>query len=117
MTLSPRYLFLIAGAAFALLVFWPGTRDGGAVAQVRDLIGSSHVVLFSAEWCGYCDRLRDELNRTATPFAEFDIEQSGPGHRAWSQLGGRGVPLTLVGDEVVAGYQPGRIPALATAGR
>jgi len=115
MTLSPRHLFLIAGVAFALLVFWPGTRSDST--DVRAMVGDSHVVLFSAEWCGYCDRLRDELKQSATPFAEFDIEQSSTGRRAWTQLGGRGVPLTLVGDDVIAGYQPGRIPALATAAR
>jgi mycoredoxin len=116
MTLSPRHLFLIAGVVFALVVFWPDGRADG-IREVRQLVGESHVVLFSAEWCGYCDRLRDELTRTATPFAEFDIEQSSAGHRAWSQLGGRGVPLTLVGDNLIAGYQPGRVPSLAATGR
>lgn len=115
MTLSPRHLFLIAGVVFALVVFWPGAR-ADEVGKARALVGNNQVVLFSAEWCGYCDRLRAELERTGTPFAEFDIEKSGTGHRAWSQLGGRGVPLTLVGDEVVSGFQPGRVPALA-AGR
>lgn len=112
MSITPRLLFTIAGVAFALIVLWPGaSRD--AVADARDRVGQDHVILFSAEWCGYCDRLRADLVRAKVDFSERDIEQSTSTHDAWRTLGGRGVPLTLVGDDVVHGYDPARVLDLA----
>lgn len=32
-------------------------------------------VLYSTSWCGYCFRLKSQLNREQIPFDEVDIEQ------------------------------------------
>lgn len=116
MALPPRLLFAIAGVAFAAIVFWPG-RQADAVTRARALVGDGKVVMLSAEWCGYCNRLRADLNRRNVPFAEFDVEKTSAGRGAWKELGGRGVPVTLVGDQVIRGYDPQRILALAASGR
>ena len=114
MQITPRVLFTVAGVAFAMIVLWPGSgRD--AVAEARAVVGADRVVLFSAQWCGYCDRLRDELTRARVDFTEHDIEQSAGSHDAWQALGGRGVPVTLVDSVVVHGFDPGRILTLARA--
>ena len=33
------------------------------------------VTMYSTTWCGYCRRLKDQLDREGIPFAEVDIEQ------------------------------------------
>lgn len=112
MSISPRLLFMFAGVLFALIVLWPGAK-ADAVAQARSLVGQDRVVLLTAEWCGYCDRLRSDLKRAQVPFAEHDVEQSSSGSGAWKALQGRGVPMTLIGNAVVNGYDPQRIIELA----
>jgi glutaredoxin len=112
MPISPRLLFTIAGVLFALIVLWPGSK-ADAVTQARLLVGQDRVVLLTAEWCGYCDRLRSDLKRAQVPFAEHDVERSSSGSGAWQALQGRGVPMTLVGNAVVSGYDPKRIIELA----
>lgn len=32
-------------------------------------------VMYSTPWCGYCHRLKSQLNREGIEFAEVDIEQ------------------------------------------
>ncbi|WP_163511007.1 mycoredoxin [Fodinicola acaciae] len=33
------------------------------------------VTMYSTPWCGYCKRLKAQMNREAIPFAEVDIER------------------------------------------
>ncbi|MBX3726943.1 MAG: glutaredoxin family protein [Xanthomonadales bacterium] len=112
MNVSPRLLFALAGLAFAALVLWPGSAER-AVAQARAVVGKDKVVMFSTRHCGYCERLRRDLRQAGIPWTERDIEASTANYNAWRALGGRGVPLTLVGETVVNGYNPGRILELA----
>lgn len=113
MQITPRLLFTIAGVVFAMILLWPSSRN--AVAEARAVVGSDRVILFSAEWCGYCDRLRSDLTSAGVTFSERDIEASSLTHDAWQTLGGRGVPVTLVGDDIVHGYMPMHILELARA--
>lgn len=32
------------------------------------------VTMFSTQWCGYCQRLKLQLDRAGVPFSEVDIE-------------------------------------------
>ncbi|MFP5429810.1 MAG: glutaredoxin family protein [Gammaproteobacteria bacterium] len=64
------------------------------------------VTLFATSWCGYCREMRAFFAAEKIAYTELDIEASAPG-RVWhEQLGGKGVPVTLVGEAVVHGYDP-----------
>ena len=67
------------------------------------------VVLYSAKWCGYCDRARSLLTRAKVSFHEYDIESSEKHYRAFEALGGRGVPLLLVNGKIISGWAPEKI--------
>jgi glutaredoxin len=62
------------------------------------------VVMFSAEWCGVCKRARRYFNAQQITFTEHDIDKSASAKRDFKQLGGRGVPLILVGDNKLYGF-------------
>jgi mycoredoxin len=67
------------------------------------------VILYAAEWCGYCRKARALMNQNNISFYEYDIEKSPEGARQHKSLGGKGVPLLLINGDVIKGYDPGRI--------
>jgi glutaredoxin len=74
----------------------PAPSAGTATAQ--------RVRLLSASWCGYCKRAAAYLRSRGTPFEELDVEKTSQGKREYDALKGRGVPIILVGDRRMDGY-------------
>ncbi len=106
-------LILILLVGFGLLHLY--ANRGMAAGDPRRDTGSNGVVLLSAKWCGYCTALREDLDRSGAKYRELDVEASEEGAAAWDALGGRGVPITVVGQEVVHGYDPDGIRSLMQA--
>ena len=63
--------FLLAAIALALLAACAGDVDHLAV---REQVGDARVVLLSTEWCGYCRRLRAQLDDAGIGYDVVDIE-------------------------------------------
>lgn len=66
--------------------------------------GSTDVIIYSTEWCPYCKVLRNTLNQYKIPYVEYDTEQSIRGFTGYWALRGRGVPLSVIGEAVIHGY-------------
>ncbi len=62
------------------------------------------VVLHSAAWCGLCAQIRTCLKASGVPFEERDVEKAVRASAGWWALRVRGVPATLVGSELVYGF-------------
>jgi glutaredoxin len=62
------------------------------------------VTLYATAWCGYCAATRELFERNGIQYTELDIEKSSAGYEGHKRLGGRGVPLIVIGDEVIHGY-------------
>ena len=94
----------------------PG-QSGGARSQDSASSESSRtkpaarVEVFTTSWCGYCKKLTAFLNSRGIPFTAYDIEKDADANRTYKELGGRGVPLSLIGDTVVRGYDPDAVMA------
>lgn len=61
-------------------------------------------VLYATEWCGYCARTRKFFKENNIAFREYDIEKSDEGHAQYEKLGGEGVPVVVIADQVIHGY-------------
>jgi len=62
------------------------------------------VRLFVTERCGYCRRARDYLDHNQVPYLAYDVEKDAKARAAFRALGGRGVPLILIGEERIDGW-------------
>lgn len=69
------------------------------------------VELYATATCPYCARTRKLLNALHVPYREIDVEQSDENMAEFERLGGTGVPLLVIGDERVHGYDPEAIEA------
>ena len=78
---------------------------------------SQQVVMYATSWCGYCRKAREYLKRNRIPYVEYDIEKSSEGKRRFAELGGRGVPLILVGTQQIRGWDPGALEAALARAR
>ncbi|HEY9197968.1 MAG TPA: glutaredoxin domain-containing protein [Gammaproteobacteria bacterium] len=63
------------------------------------------VVLYSAQWCGFCAQIRECFVTSRVPFEERDVERSLRASAEWWALKVPGVPATLIGKELIYGFQ------------
>ena len=73
---------------------------------------TSKVKLYTTTWCGYCKKAKAYLQARGTPFQEVDVERSAQGQSEFRALGGRGVPVILVGSQRMDGYSEGGLEGL-----
>lgn len=69
------------------------------------------VILYSAAWCGLCAQIRTCLKASDVPFEERDVERSLRASAEWWTLRVRGVPATLVGPELIYGFNTKKLTA------
>jgi mycoredoxin len=66
--------------------------------------GAGSVTMFTTSWCGYCRRLKSQLDRDGVPFTEIDIE-ANPEHVDYVEAvnaGNRTVPTVVFPDGTAA---------------
>lgn len=64
---------------------------------------TEHVTIFAAEWCPFCAKLRQRLDRTETPYAlvDVDTDDNAADINAWIESvndGNRIIPTVLYSD-------------------
>ena len=67
-------------------------------------VTANTVVMLSASWCGYCAQARKLFVARDIDYCEYDIEKSPIGAARHQALGVRGVPVILVGDNTLLGF-------------
>ena len=67
------------------------------------------VILYATDWCGYCKMARDFFDHNGIRYTEHDIEKSTTALNEREKLGGSGVPVIVVGDKVINGYNEGEL--------
>ena len=79
--------------------------------------GATDVVIYTTQWCPYCRALRKTLTAYNVPFKEYDTEKSIQGILGFWALRARGVPVSVIGEEIIYGYDGQQITdALVNAG-
>ena len=80
-------------------------------------VAANEVQLYSTRWCAICKRAKAFLDRRGVAYREFDIESDPAAYRVFKRLGGRGVPLLVIGSRRLQGFDQSRLErALAAAG-
>ena len=74
------------------------------------------ITLFATTRCPHCRRLAEWLKAQGLGYRELLVDRDLGARRRFDKLGGRAVPLLVVGDEVITRPDPRRLarhPALA----
>lgn len=70
------------------------------------------VVMYATSWCPYCAKARNYFKAQGIPYVEYDIEKNPVAGAAYRQMGGKGVPLIVVGKQRMQGFSPSQFEKL-----
>lgn len=102
---------LRAWAAFALPLWallataCSGQRDPN---DPRLHTGDRGIVMLRADWCGYCRKQEAAFKQAQIDYQPLDVDTPA-GQRAMRALGVRGIPATVIGQDVVRGFDKPRL--------
>ncbi len=102
--MKQRFLVTLLLTAVTLLIL-----DRAAAYFHKPNIDSTDIVIYTTQWCPYCNSLRIHLNNNSIPFTEHDTEKSLSGITGFWALRARGVPVSVIGPDVVYGYDIDKI--------
>lgn len=69
------------------------------------------VILYATSWCPNCAQTRNFFKANKIPYFEYDVDNSSEGQRQYKQLHGNGVPVILIKNTIVRGYNPNALMA------
>ena len=82
-------------------------------AEVTSAVGETaidrRVTVFSTVWCGVCKTAKNHLKLRGVPFTEYDVEKTSYGKAEFKRLGGKGVPLIMVGAQRMSGFNSAKL--------
>ncbi|SFG94494.1 Glutaredoxin [Duganella sp. CF458] len=112
------------------LILAAGLAVGVAVAKVpalfkKDFVQGDYsaylaqhkarVVLYGTETCPYCAKARAYFKEQGIAYADLDVGKPGQAREEFKKLGGSGVPLLLIGERRIEGFNAGVITAALKA--
>jgi len=62
------------------------------------------VIMLGAWWCSYCSKARKYLQQNEISYCEYDMERSEEGKRLYKEVNGQAIPILLIGDYQVNGF-------------
>ena len=78
--------------------------------------GAFAVTLYVTPWCAPCKRARAHLAQKGVDFREVDVEASEENGTEFREFGGKAVPLILVGEQRMRGFDAGSLDKMLTPG-
>lgn len=70
------------------------------------------VTILSTIRCGVCKKAKTYLSKKGVAFREYDVERSEAERREYKRLNGKGVPIILVGDQRMDGFDRSKLEAI-----
>jgi len=88
---------------FRALVFAVAFAAAAGAPQAR-AESTPEVVMYATSWCPYCAKARAYFAQSGIAYVEHDVEKSATARAEFKRLGGRAVPLIVVGREQMNGF-------------
>ena len=73
------------------------------------------ITLYTARHCPHCRQAKQYLEARGLRFQELDVQQNPRAQKAFARLGARGVPVIMVGDTRIDGFDRRRLDAVLTS--
>jgi glutaredoxin-like YruB-family protein len=80
----------------------PEAQGEHAAAKNQRFNGT--VEIYVTDWCGYCKQAQAYMKRKGIPYVAYNIEKDSAANKRHEELGGRGVPLIIIGSNKMSGF-------------
>ena len=67
---------------------------------------SGTIEMYATSWCGYCVAAENYMKGKNYSYVKYDIEKDSAAKQRHKELGGRGVPLIIIGKNKMSGFSP-----------
>lgn len=67
------------------------------------------ITLYSTSRCPHCRQVKQWLQQHKLRFQEFDVERNQRAFKEFQRVGGRGVPVLMVGQQKIDGFNRKRL--------
>ena len=98
-----KTLYLVLALAVGVLLYYSSGPEPNYCSKSFEQRGST-VVMFSTRWCPYCKKARRLFVKNQVTYCEYDVNASTEIQSLFTELGGSGVPLIIIGDETFYGF-------------
>jgi glutaredoxin-like YruB-family protein len=82
------------------------TKAASSPSSPKKVRFTGTVEMYITDWCGYCKKAQKYLTAKGIPYVTYDIEKDSAAERRHKELGGRGVPLIIIGSNKMSGFSP-----------
>ena len=89
----------------------------GAVAAATGGAGTPHVILYFAEWCGYCHKAKRHLEKRGIPYELRDVDVPAAKQELIAKTGQKSIPVIEVDGRIMKGYSAGGLDRLLDAAK
>lgn len=103
MRFTSLYALIGVVAGLTLVILLSSNPKPVFCAQAFDQ-HEQQVVMFGTSWCRYCGKARQYFSDNKIAYCEYDIEASDANEAIYRSLGGNGIPLILVGETRISGF-------------
>ena len=62
------------------------------------------VEIYVTDWCHYCRDAQSYMKSRGIAFTAYDIEKDSAANRRYTELGGGGVPILVIGSKKMYGF-------------
>ncbi len=93
----------------ALRNTFPALSKAGDAEDAPEGFNNNEVLLFGFKSCPYCTKVEKLLRRNRVVYIDMDVQKSKKAKRKFREMGGRGVPVTVIGDKAIAGWSEEKI--------
>ncbi len=101
---------------FIALVFLSRQQSVTTIDCNADIIASKpDVIMLGAWWCSYCYQAKKYFQKENIHYCEYDMENTFEGRRLYEEHGGGAVPIMLIGDHQLRGFNEKQIEAAIAA--
>ncbi|MDH5611299.1 MAG: DUF4124 domain-containing protein [Gammaproteobacteria bacterium] len=82
------------------------------ITPLKDRLGKTgKVVMYTASWCGICKQAKSYFVKNRIPHVTYDVEKSSTGRRDFKALGGKSVPVIILGKNRMNGFTVSKFDA------